>query len=245
MAVIDHEFLSNTALAGVDETNLDGTPFDESLFTHAIDYAQGYVSRRLDVPLGGADYLSFTERRSVSYGGSARFRMNRAPIREITEVKSKLGTLDVFILPEEWVDVLDAETGDVQLVPVSGSVTGVALQTYYFLMQAGFVRHGTHGQFEFTYTAGFKADDCPAEIKELIACHAANKLLQQFGDILYGQAGVASQNISMDGLSQGFSSTASAMYSGYSAQMDRNDKRIEQLEEVLEDTLRGIYIEAV
>ena len=61
------------------------------------------------------------------------------------------------------------------------------------------------------------ADTLPADLKHAIGIKGATLLLLHVaGDLILG-AGIASQSLSVDGLSQNIDTTSSAMYNGYSA----------------------------
>lgn len=68
-------------------------------------------------------------------------------------------------------------------------------------------------------------DTLPADLKQAIAIKASTLLLLHIaGDLILG-AGIASQSLGVDGLSQSINTTSSAMYSGYSARAESLDKQ--------------------
>jgi hypothetical protein len=74
--------------------------------------------------------------------------------------------------------------------------------------------------------------------RRCVTLRAANSFLKQAGDNILGP-GIASRSVSLGGVSTSSSSTASAMYSGYSAQMEANIKEIEELESLLRAKYAG------
>lgn len=68
-------------------------------------------------------------------------------------------------------------------------------------------------------------DTLPADLKQAVAIKAATLLLLHVaGDLILG-AGIATQSLSVDGLSTSVGTTSSAMYSGYSARAESLDKQ--------------------
>ena len=68
-------------------------------------------------------------------------------------------------------------------------------------------------------------DTLPADLKQAIVIKASTLLLLHIaGDLILG-AGIASQSLGVDGLSQSINTTSSAMYSGYSARAESLDKQ--------------------
>ena len=71
------------------------------------------------------------------------------------------------------------------------------------------------------------ADTLPADLKHAIGIKGATLLLLHVaGDLILG-AGIASQSLSVDGLSQSVDTTSSAMYNGYSARAHDLGKQYE------------------
>jgi hypothetical protein len=95
------------------------------------------------------------------------------------------------------------------------------------------VRNKSQGGFEL-YVAttptsplviSWTADGIPADLKHAIGVKGATLLLLHVaGDLILG-AGIASQSLSVDGLSQSVGTTSSAMYSGYSSRAEALDKQ--------------------
>ena len=86
------------------------------------------------------------------------------------------------------------------------------------------------GAFEIDYTSGYESSDfVPDELREIIAKYAAIKSLASIGDGLL--AGFSSQSVSLDGLSESFSSTQSATSAYFGA-------RIKQYRDEIADWLK-------
>lgn len=97
------------------------------------------------------------------------------------------------------------------------------------------VRSSAKGQDGFTLSIAtaasddllinWTADTLPADLKHAIGIKGATLLLLHVaGDLILG-AGIASQSLSVDGLSQSIDTTSSAMYNGYSARAHDLEKQ--------------------
>jgi hypothetical protein len=207
-----------------------GQPYPDAMFTHLIEAAEGFAGRVLGIPIGGAEYATVTnERHDDDITGDQLYILRKGPIREVTNLELKYGTKLFSDIPASWATVLDEKAGHVQLIPIEGSIAFQQLTAV-----RNFAPRRLHGTWSFTYTAGYKADDAPAELKQLVALIAANVVLITAGDLILG-AGIASSATSLDGISRSINTTSSATNSGYGARIIENRKVIKDLT----DTLRG------
>ena len=73
------------------------------------------------------------------------------------------------------------------------------------------------------------ADTLPADLRQAVGIKSATMLLLHIaGDLIIG-AGIPSQALSIDGVSQSVGTTSSAMYSGYSSRAENLDKQYKLL----------------
>ena len=84
----------------------------------------------------------------------------------------------------------------------------------------------------------------PAHLRELIYKKAVIGILQVWGDLVLG-AGIASQSISIDGLSQSIGTTQSAMYGAASARCTEYRDDIQALIPVIRQQYAGIRMVVV
>ncbi len=113
--------------------------------------------------------------------------------------------------PSSWIKTYK-EVGQVRIVPYAGSpsvlsVAGWAGSSAY-PMFIGTWDRDVPQSFWVDYTAGFALGKVPQDVRNIVAKMAAVDLLGIAGEALL--AGIASQSTSMDGLSESFSTTASA-----------------------------------
>jgi hypothetical protein len=98
--------------------------------------------------------------------------------------------------------------------------------------------------FQVDYTAGFLPGKVPYDLVEVIAKTASFGPLNLFGDLL-GGAGIASQSVSLDGLSQSINTTSSPMFSGYGARLSQYEKEIAAQMPMLRKYYKGIAMQVV
>ena len=79
--------------------------------------------------------------------------------------------------------------------------------------------------WDFQYTTGFDLDDLPYDLMNVVGKIATFGPLGIAGDLILG-AGIAGQSLSVDGLSQSISSTASATSSGYNARLLQYEREL-------------------
>jgi hypothetical protein len=93
--------------------------------------------------------------------------------------------------------------------------------------------------FRVSYKAGFKKGQVPHLIKEIVGMKASMGPLNIAGDLIAG-AGIATKSLSLDGLSQSISTTASATNAGYGARILQYNKEIEERMKNLRSYYTGI-----
>ena len=140
--------------------------------------------------------------------------------------------LEQISYPVEWLTCHQNSYGQfkrrVSIVP-TGSATAVAnaevilsgittqLGSQHFKMIPDY--------WDLQYITGFGIDEMPMDLINLTGKLACFGPLNIAGDLILG-AGIASQSLGVDGLSQGISSTASATNSGYGARLVQYNNEI-------------------
>jgi hypothetical protein len=157
------------------------------------------------------------------------------PIQRILGLKMILpnGNPIIDFMAEEsrrkWVK-LDKKAGQVRIVPYAGDPTIFALlggsQTGYPFV-TGMINQNLPHMFHVDYIAGYEAYKIPEDIRNAVAKMAAIDVLGIAGDAVL--AGVASLSTSIDGLSESFSTTASATNATYGAHILQYQKEVDTL----------------
>ena len=147
-------------------------------------------------------------------------QLEHNPVKEVKGIRMMYGNRPSMEIPLDWVK-LDKLTGQITLFPVAGSANSLIIG------QTGLL-YGFQSQWDYApmlwevdYVAGIDEKDPSmpfAMLKEAISKRAACGILNVWGDLIIG-AGIASQSVSIDGISQSIGTTQSAMYGGASARI--------------------------
>lgn len=236
--ILSVEELKVNYLSGVDLSVDDGTPFPDSLFEFYIKSAVSYAEHKLDMPLRPTRFVAEKhDYYTRDYESYLFVVLDKCPIIEVEDIRMvfpgatfenarRFSGSDLYIEPM---------SGQVNIIPGSGSA-----QPLIGAQAGAWARRDFIPQvFQATYTAGFEAGKCPAIIRDLVGRYAAFGPLNIAGDLL-GGAGVASQSISIDGLSQSIATTSSPSFSGYGARLLNYAKDIKDMIPMLQKYYRGI-----
>jgi len=144
------------------------------------------------------------------------------PVICAVALTGRLGTVEQVVWPSSWLSTRQSNDGisyfrQAFLVPTQGTIQTDSV------VYSGITPHlGWFGQptipnyWDFIYVTSF--DRIPEDILSAIGMLASIKIFHQLGDIILG-AGIASQSIGLDGLSQSISTTSSATNAGYGARI--------------------------
>ena len=243
MAITDTltpQWLKDRYLFGIDLTDDAGNAYPDAMFTHCIESAVGLIETELDIHLDGLK--TFTERRDVLDSDGMSFflmQVDHRPLREVTGLKVRLGGYDALTIPASWAHVSSSVAGQVQIIAGPEDYSGSWAAGVPFLGTSGIIgRSYTPLWFELTYKSGFDGTTYkyPTDILDCIGLMAAMLPLDTAGDLLLG-AGIASQSVSMDGLSTSTGTTSSATNAGYGARVIQYTKRLDRIMK----GLRGKY----
>ena len=172
MSVLDYltpEWLKNTALAGVDLTLDDGTPFDDRVFSDSLEYALSVLEQNLGIQI---DRFTHTdERHDGEQGGGASFwpfRLDHRPVIEVKALRLQYGTFPEVKLPVSWANVVNWEHGHVHLIPNAQGLGSFKFTSGVPLIMGDVFRPEVWipGYFAFDYTAGFQVEEGTLTIPE-------------------------------------------------------------------------------
>lgn len=148
------------------------------------------------------------------------------PVLSVQNLVANYAGQDVMSFPQDWIHIYK-ESGQLQLLPTTGSLSQVLLgQGSGILLPLITARLSTMPHlFRVSYTAGFPENEIPPNLCDIISMKACIGVMNILGDILLG-AGIASQSVSIDGLSESINTTQSAENSTYSARIRQYEREI-------------------
>lgn len=238
--------LQTNYLFGLDLTDDSGNPFPDSLYEWFIKSAVSWLEHRLDLPLRPK---IITEERhpyiKEDYRQYLWMRVKEYPIISVEEVKLVLpGEQVVKEFDSSWI-YPEHDSGVIQILPGSGTAGTILLGASgaWIPIVYGANRY-IPGTWSISYTAGFAPGSLPYVFKDLVGKVASFGPLNIAGDLL-GGAGIASQAISIDGLSQSFNTTSSATNAGYGARLVQYNREIKEQIPTLRNSYKGINMVVV
>lgn len=146
--------------------------------------------------------VKFTDKYDYNIWDYTKFnfiQLDHWPVLQIESFKAKYPHQSDFIqYPEEWITVYN-EFGIFQLTPTNGSISQFLITHDASLLPLVLGGRASWPQlWQVVYIAGFKNDEIPAIINELIAYYAALNVLEQMDvNFFFG-----SYSIGLDGASQ-------------------------------------------
>ena len=218
-------------LWGVQFTSSDSTAWTDSQTRTAVLWAVRQIEKKLNITMMeklvyaddevNASIVEVPNQIEKKFPYSARkkrdwlVRLKHRPVQEVTRADwySPVGQKILSVL--EWMR-LDRDKGLMWFYPKAGGTLGYLGYAYPWTMILG----GSNyiDAFHIDYKAGYKsAAFVPQDLQDIIGKIAALKLLNVIGDGLI--AGFSSSSLSLDGMSESFSSTQSATSAYFGARI--------------------------
>jgi len=231
-ALITPSVLKRRYLHGVNTKDDDGKELSNQTLSELINNAVGWLEEELDIPIRPLVFSEANEnqewhdyRNVDTYWNWNFIRLDVYPVLSVESVKVKFPThQDLIEYPVSWFRV-EEDTGILRLVPDSGSVPLVLTNTGVLLPHLALQRRLIPQMLQIEYTAGFELDKIPVLLNNIIGLRAAIDVLNIAGDLITG-AGIASQSIGLDGLSQSIATTSSATNAGYGARIIQYESQL-------------------
>lgn len=246
LSLISVDELKTNYLFGLDLTDDDGNEYPESLYEFFIQSAISWLEHRLDIPIAPKTLVDekhdyFRE----DYNKYIWMKLKESPVISVEEVRLVLpGEQVIQTFESDWIHI-QKESGQLQLVPGTGTAGSILLGASGAYIP---VIYGNNrfipDAFRVDYTAGFEPGQVPPLLLDVIGKKASFGPLNIAGDLL-GGAGIASQSIGIDGLSQSFNTTSSATNAGYGARLLQYSKEIKEVLPMLERYYKGLRFTVV
>lgn len=200
--LIDGNFLRQKYLWGMNLTSEEGEPLPNEMLEQHIEAAQDRIQRALDLQLEPTTFVDEIDYYVSDYQNWSFLNLYHRPVLEIKKLDMIFAGGSLVTFPKEWIKITE-DKGTIQLFPTTGTlgsmiITGagnwlpIVLRRWKYAPQL----------WRVEYIAGFESGQCPASIIDIIAKEAIIGVSSSFIDVVVG-FGVGSQNISVDGISQG------------------------------------------
>jgi len=231
---------------GIDVKSKDGTDLDKSTLEFNIRQAQERVEKFLGIKLNKMLKNEKVDYFRGEYLDKFPVFFVTYPVTEALTCIGLMGQVEQVVYPEDWLFNSGNNRGvphrKISIVPVSSATRGVQAGgdlIYTGVMTEIGLRSYSHVPFYWSlqYSTGFT--EIPYDLMNIIGKYAAIGILAILGDIIYGTPGLASQSLSIDGLSQTINTTNSAMYSGFSARIGQYSKEVEKYLKEMKNYYKG------
>lgn len=240
-------------LFGVPVCTSDGKKLPSSTIKHQILAAQKRIEDLFSIKIQkqvieeSRDFI----REEFDQWGYVR---SMYPIAYISSLKGYINQACQVNYPHEWLSIKRIESvaiyRNVHLIPNSSSEQG-ATMTQSSLVYNGIAPHmGWFGQkfipnyWRLKYITGWNANEVPEDLSDVISKYAAINTLSIIGNYLYG-AGIASINVSLDGVSQNTPLTRGGKYGLFADRIQLYLDDINSVFEPLRTIYRGITFEVL
>jgi hypothetical protein len=229
-------------LFGVDLTNDRGEAYPPIMFKWGIRAAIASLERELDIKIKPTRFVERYDYYRCDYLTWTIIRLRQSPVISVASVKVMWpSNTEVINFPTDWIQ-LRADMGQINIVPTSGTLSQVLMTaggSFLPLVASG--REFVPNILEVDYTCGFALGECPMDLREVIGKLSAFSPLNIAGDLIAG-AGIASQSVSMDGLSQSINTTSSPTNAGYGARLIQYEKELKRVLPMLRRYYKGLRL---
>lgn len=185
----------------------------EMYIRSAQEELEGYLNLKLTKQIV-EETRSFNRQDYLDWG----FVRTSYPVVTPISMIGKLNAVQQVTYPQEWLSARQTNDGhsyfrQISLIPNGGT----AAQYTGITPHVGFFGQSNIPQYwNLKYCTGF--EKVPSDIINAVGKLASINLFHIMGDLILG-AGIASQSIGIDGLSQSISTTSSATNAGYGARV--------------------------
>ena len=219
--LITVERLKNTFLFGVDLRNPNGNILPDSVLESYINVAISYLEQELRCPIEPQDIVHSVDYYYNMYRQFVFIQLPVYPIvkNSVTEIKLNFSDNFSIAFPKEWYRTYEI-SGQIQLLPTQSTFTSFFMTHLTSIVPIATSFNYAPQLLKITYKDGIadEAGKVPPLINQAIGLYASLYLLQMLGDIgPTGGAGISSQSLSLDGMSQSVTTAISATNNLYGA----------------------------
>lgn len=231
--ILTADDLRYTYLWGIDFKASNGETFTDAQIKSKIHSSVLEIARALKITIYktrikcnpakgvlGEDYDETEDAytyRSDRWHRTGRVILRKRPILSVDSFVLQSITDQKILDLENWARI-DHRKGVIGFFPRAGANSEIRITPAVMTMGMSFLNGSYPHGYKIDYTAGFEnASLVPDDLRDIIAKAAACKLLNIIGDGLI--AGFSSSSLSMDGVSESFSSTQSATSAYFGARI--------------------------
>lgn len=243
--VISPEELLALYFYGIDIQSKDGSDMSNETIRFYIESAQQEIEKHLSIKLNPTFINETEDYTRADYTDGFPFTKVTYPVNNVFAYVGSVNGVDQVKYPRGWLSYRRSSENqywrDVSVVP-NGSMSGNAEIIYsgtvnYYGLKAN---SRVPDYWTIQYSTGYCYNSLPMDLMNIVGMLASIPLFIIFGDIAGGIAGLASQSLSIDGLSQSTSLTASATSGLFSARIIDYKKSIKETLSKLKKNYRGI-----
>lgn len=213
----------------------DGTSFSNDSIRFYIESAQKEIETFFNLKLTrqfiDQEKLTFYR---ADYWQEFPILFTNYPVNDPKSLTGRYNNLEQISYPSQWLTCHRNSYGlykrRISIVPTG---TAVASANAEVILSGITTQLGSQhfklipDYWDIQYVTGFGIDDMPMDLINLTGKLACFGPLNIAGDLILG-AGIASQSLGVDGLSQSISSTSSATNSGYGARLVQYNNEIKE-----------------
>lgn len=214
--------LKERYLFGIQITDDEGNEISDRALQQYIDNAVSILEHDLDISITPVyDHVEEKDYRLNDYADWGFLMLNNYPVIAVSKIemvyfRDEDGNPETIQeIPTNWIR-LQNHDGIVRLIPNARFPANLQIDQSGNFFPEILRTHMVPNLWRLTYDYGFEDGKVPAMVNQAIGYIASIQALIIAGNLIIG-AGIASESISLDGLSQSVQTTQSAENSGYSA----------------------------
>jgi hypothetical protein len=242
--------LQNLYLAGIPLCYPNGGRVSQELIKQKLLSAQKFLENYLSIKFQKqiiTEEQDFNKQEFTSWG----YIRTVFPINVAKKLEGRINNITQITYPESWLSVKDSNDStrfrNLHIIP---NTQGSTEQNQYSVVYSGiaptigyFGSNNIPNYWRVTYCTGWDADDLPYDLLDAVGKIAAIQVLAITGDLIFG-AGVGNQSISIDGISQTYSTTKGGGKGAFAGRIDQYKNELEQSLKDLKSEYLGIMFRA-
>lgn len=230
---------------GIDIVDPEGNSISDDTIKFYLNSAQQELENFLEVKLNKTIIQESHDYSRNEFSEWGHLNTN-FPVLEAIKLSGQFTSKEQIVYPSSWLREKNTNAGQqnlvrrVNLMPFTGDaaeINTVFVGAFPYMPMAGTLSGRIPEYWHLTYCTGWNKADLPKDIMSAMGKMAAIPIFHMLGDIILANAGIGSQSISIDGLSQSVNTTAGVENAGYGARITQYKKELE----VELKTLKGLY----